>query len=98
MQMINVIWDRDFIENLANKKHRGFDHKSNDEKKVILRKLLIELIRRDKEDLKQYEENSLKFAGHDQNANRMLERKLGQQKNKILVKEKLLKIVEESGD
>lgn len=93
MQQINIIWERDFLENLAGKKHRGFDTKSESEKNEILKRLLSEFIRRDKEDLKQYEENSMKFAGHDQNTNRLLERKLGQQRNKIMVKEKLLGII-----
>ncbi len=96
MQRINLIWERDFLENLASKKHRGFQTRSEDEKNNILKKLLNEFIRRDKVDLEQYEENAEKFAGHDIKTKRMLERKLGQQKNKILVKEKLLEILEKS--
>lgn len=95
MQFINLIWERDFLENLAGKKHRGFQQKSDGDKNAILVKLLKEFIRRDNEDLKQYEENSEKFSGRDEKTNRMLERKLGQQKNKITVKEKLLKILSE---
>ncbi|MEQ9232351.1 MAG: DUF349 domain-containing protein [Cyclobacteriaceae bacterium] len=95
MQLINVIWERDFLEGLAGKKHKGFDVKTDEEQARIMVKLLKEFLRRDLEDLKQYEENSEKFAGHDQNTNRMLERKLGQQRNKITVKEKLLEILEE---
>ena len=94
MQLINVIWERDFLENLASKKTRGFNHLPDEEQRAIMRKLLQEFIRRDKEDLKQYEENSMKFSSHDQRTNRMLERKLGQQRNKITVKEKLLSILE----
>ena len=96
MQLINLIWERDFLEDLAGKKNKGFRLKSELEKTSILKKLLFEFLRRDKADLLQYEENSDKFAGHDKNTNRMLERKLGQQRNKITVKEKLLAILEKN--
>lgn len=96
MERINLIWERDFLENLAGKKNRNFDQLGEEAQSVILTKLLKEFISRDKLDLVQYEENSEKFAGHDQKTNRMLERKLGQQRNKIVVKEKLLKIIEDS--
>ena len=92
MQLINMVWERDFIENLAKKKFKGFNQKEESEKNQLLSRLLREFLHRDKEDLKQYEENSEKFAGHDQNINIMLKRKLGQQLNKITVKEKLLEI------
>ncbi len=95
MQLINVIWERDFLEGLAGKKHKGFATLPQGEQSGIMVKLLREFLRRDLEDLKQYEENTEKFAGHDQNTNRMLERKLGQQRNKITVKQKLLEILEE---
>lgn len=98
MQRINLIWERDFLENLASKKHRGFINMPEGEKNNILKKLLNEFIRRDKVDLEQYEENAVKFAGHDVKTKRMLERKLGQQKNKISVKEKLLEILENRED
>lgn len=96
MQLINLIWERDFLENLASKKYKGFHLKEEAEKRQIFCKLLKEFLRRDREDLKKYEENTEKFSGHDQNTNRMLERKLGQQRNKILVKEKLLEIMSEN--
>ncbi|MCP4457095.1 MAG: DUF349 domain-containing protein [Cytophagales bacterium] len=96
MERINLIWERDFLENLAGKKNRNFHQLEDASQAVILTKLLKEFIVRDRQDLVQYEENSEKFAGHDQKTNRMLERKLGQQRNKIVVKEKLLKIIEET--
>jgi len=94
MERINLIWERDFLEDLADKKNRDFRQLGDDARASILGKLLKEFISRDKLDLVRYEENSEKFAGHDQKTNRMLERKLGQQRNKIAVKEKLLKIIE----
>jgi hypothetical protein len=97
MQLINVIWERDFLEHLASKKTKGFHQLPEEEKRAIMRKLLQEFIRRDKDDLEQYEENSMKFAGNDQRTTRMLERKLGQQRNKITVKERLLAILEGDG-
>jgi hypothetical protein len=97
MQLINVIWERDFLEHLASKKTNGFHQLADEEKNLIMKKLLQEFIIRDKDDLIQYEENSLKFAGNDQRTTRMLERKLGQQRNKITVKEKLLSILERGG-
>ena len=93
MEKINLIWERDFVEDLASKKNRNFHTLDSGKKAEILKKLLMEFLRKDKEDLKQYEENAEGFAGHDQNTKRMLERKLGQQRNKITVKEKLLKII-----
>ncbi len=95
MERINLIWERDFLENLAGKKNRNFNQLAETEQSAILSKLLKEFIGRDKLDLEKYEENSEEFAGHDQKTNRMLERKLGQQRNKIVVKEKLLKIIED---
>jgi len=94
MQLVNLIWERDFLEGLASKKSKGFHLLEESAKAGIMKKLLQEFIRRDKDDLVQYEENSMKFAGKDIRTQRMLERKLGQQRNKIEVKEKLLKILE----
>jgi len=94
MQLVNLIWERDFLEGLASKKSKGFHLMEESAKAGIMKKLLQEFIRRDKDDLSQYEENSMKFAGNDIRTTRLLERKLGQQRNKIEVKEKLLKILE----
>lgn len=94
MQLVNLIWERDFLEGLASKKNKGFQHLGEAQQAAAMSRILKEFIRRDKDDLRQYEENSEKFAGRDPNANRMLERKLGQQRNKIEVKEKLLAILE----
>lgn len=95
MERINLIWERDFFENLAEKKNRNFHQLNAVARGEILIKILKEFIHRDKIDLIQYEENSEKFSGHDPKTTRMLQRKLNQQRNKIVVKEKLLEIIEE---
>lgn len=95
MQLVNIIWERDFLEGLAGRKHKGFHLLEPEKQAQHMKKLLVEFLRRDKQDLGQYEENTQKFAGHDKKTQQMLERKLGQQRNKIEVKEKLLKILEE---
>ena len=96
MERINMIWERDFLENLAAKKNRNFYQLGEGAQAKIISKFLKEFISRDKLNLIQYEENSEKLSGNDLKTNRMLERKLGQQRNKIVVKEKLLELIEET--
>jgi hypothetical protein len=94
MERINLVWERNFLEDLASRKTRGWDELPKSEKLEAMRRLLKDFIRRDKEDLMKFEDNIGNFSSHHRDADKMMERKLGQQRNKIAVKEKLLRILE----
>ena len=63
------------------------------EKKQLEIKILQELLSRDHEDLKLYTENSEKFSSASGGMNPMIEKKLNQQKTKVVMKENLLEML-----
>jgi hypothetical protein len=95
LDQTQVLMERDFIDKLARKRFKEFDRSDAEKKKTIRIGILRELISRDKSDLETFEENSAKFSSRAGDANDLIQRKLNQQKNKIEVKERLMKILKE---
>ncbi len=92
LDQVQLLIERDFLENLAKKKNKDFDRLDEDKRQAILTRLLSELLQRDEDDLTRFEENQENFSSHDPDTVKMVEKKLRQQRTKISVKKKLLSI------
>ncbi len=97
LELIQLLNEREFVIKLAYKRFPDFDKIEGDKKKSIKTGIINDLISRDKEDLKTYEENSANFSSHDGQMNKLVENKIKGQRRKIDVKSKLLEWVD-SGD
>ncbi len=94
LELIQLLVEREFVNKLANKRFPDFSSIEGSKKKTIRTGIIKDLISRDKEELKIFEENSSNFTTSDGKMNKMVEGKLKAQKRKITVKEKLLDWVE----
>lgn len=94
LTFISLLFERDFVLKIANKRFPNFPAMDRDRKKGIKRGILKDLIQRDTEDLKIYEENSANFSTSDGSMNKLVEGKIKGQKKKIEVKTKLLEWIE----
>ena len=90
MELIQLLNEREFVVKLANKRFPDFLKLDTDKKKSIKTGIIKDLISRDEEDLKTYEENSVNFTSSDGKMNKLVESKIKSQKRKIEVKMKLL--------
>ena len=97
LELIQLLNEREFVIKLANKRFPDFAKLDAEKKNSILKGIINDLISRDRDDLKIYEENSANFSSNDGKMNKMVENKIRSQKRKIEVKSKLLKWVD-SGD
>ncbi|WP_258105225.1 DUF349 domain-containing protein [Marinoscillum sp. MHG1-6] len=93
---MQLLKERTFIQGLARKKRSNYSELSEKEQADIQIKLLEDLLRRDKEDLKQYSENAEKFATASGQISPLVEKQLHQQKSKVAVKEQLLALLKKS--
>ncbi len=86
-----LIAERDFIEKLAGNRFQDFKSLTEDKKQSIKVGILKELLSRDKEDFAKFEENQANFSAGNHEMQQLVDKKIHQQKNKIQVKEALLK-------
>jgi hypothetical protein len=83
--------EKNFLHNLANRKFRDFEEKPAHEQKKLKIQLVNELIERDRAELETYETNMEKFQSQDRSVSRMMDNKLTQQRQKIRIKEEILR-------
>jgi len=95
LDQTQMLMEKDFVDKLAKKRFPNFDKTDATKKNTIRTGVLRELLSRDKSDLETFEENSEKFNSRSGDTNDLIQRKLMQQKNKIAVKERLLKLLED---
>lgn len=95
LEWIQLLLERDFINNLASKRFKDFHKLDGEKKKSIRLGIVKDLITRDREDLKTYEENSANFSSYDGKVNKMVVGKLKNQQRKIHIKEKLLEWIKD---
>ena len=93
---IQLLMERDFLEKIAQKRFRDFSTMEPSKKKTIRIGILDELIRRDKEDLEKFMTNAENFSSHSRSTPDLVEKKLAQQKTKVEVKMKLLKMLKDA--
>ncbi len=94
LELIQLINEKEFITKLANKRFPDFEKLEAEKKKSIKIGIIKDLISRDEEDLKTYEENSTNFTSSDGKMNKLVESKIKGQKRKIDIKSKLLEWVD----
>ncbi|WP_424963233.1 DUF349 domain-containing protein [Ekhidna sp.] len=90
LELIQLLNERAFVIKLSQKRFPDFSKLEADKKKSIRKSIINDLISRDQEDLKIYEENSANFSSADGKMNKMVENKIRSQKRKIEIKSKLL--------
>ena len=90
LEWIQLLTEREFINDLAVKRFKDFLQLDKEKKKNIRTGIIKDLIARDKQDLKTFEENSANFSSADGNFTRIVEGKIKGQQRKISIKEKLL--------
>ncbi|XOV91804.1 MAG: DUF349 domain-containing protein [Bacteroidota bacterium] len=90
-RFLQLISERDFLEKLANNRFPDFKKLEESKKQSIKVGILRELLSRDKEDFAKFEENQANFSPGNEEMRQLVEKKMSQQKNKIQVKETLLK-------
>ncbi|MEQ8240004.1 MAG: DUF349 domain-containing protein [Cyclobacteriaceae bacterium] len=93
LNQTQVLMEKDFVDKLARKRFNDFDKSDASKKNTIRIGVLRELLSRDKSDLETFEENSAKFNSRSGDTSDLIQRKLIQQKNKIEVKERLMKLL-----
>ncbi|MEP1034736.1 DUF349 domain-containing protein [Ekhidna sp.] len=94
LELIQLLNEREFVKKLSLKRFPDFSKLDLEKKKTIRKGIINDLISRDREDLKIYEENSANFSSPDGKMNKMVESKIRGQKRKIEVKSKLLEWVD----
>ena len=90
---IQLLKEISFLKSIASKRNKAYNTMEVAEKKQLEIKILQELLSRDHEDLKLYTENSEKFSSASGGMNPMIEKKLNQQKTKVVMKENLLEML-----
>lgn len=94
LDLIQLLNERAFVIKLTQKRFPDFSKLESEKKKSIRKSIITDLISRDQEDLKIYEENSANFSSIDGKMNKMVENKIRSQKRKIEIKSKLLEWVD----
>lgn len=94
VELIQLLNEREFVVKLSHKRFPDFAKLDADKKKNVRQGIIKDLISRDKDDLKIYEENSANFSSVDGKMNKMVENKIKSQKRKIEIKSKLLEWVD----
>ncbi|MEO9485677.1 MAG: DUF349 domain-containing protein [Ekhidna sp.] len=94
LELIQLLNEREFVIKLSHKRFPDFAKLTGDKKKSIRIGIIRDLVSRDEEDLKTYEENSANFSSNDGKMNKLVESKIKSQKRKIDVKLKLLEWVD----
>ena len=93
MNLLQMLSEMDFVQSQCRKQVSNFDDLNILEQNGHQVEFLKELIKRDEEELENYEANSENFSSRDSGANHMLDRKLAQQRNKIKIKQRLIAIL-----
>lgn len=94
LELIPILNEREFVEKISNKRFSDFPKLEREKKNSIRKGVLKDLMSRDQEDLKIFEENSEKFSSSDGKMNKMVENKIKGQQRKIQVKLKLLEWID----
>lgn len=93
MNLLQMLTEMDFVQSHCRKRVSNYDDLNVLEQNAHQVKFLKELIKRDEEDLDNYENNSGNFSSRDSNVNHMVDRKMAQQRNKIKIKQRLIAIL-----
>lgn len=89
-ELLFFIEERNFLHALCLKKKKGFENLSVSEQKKFKKQVLLDLIDRDRSELRTIELNFEKFRGQNEKMNRIMSKKVEHQKQKISIKEQIL--------
>jgi len=78
-----IVFEKAFVESLANSKHANFKEKTIQEQKNIKTHIIKDLIQRDEKELETIKENSENFTSSGSDFDMLLKRKIGSYKRKI---------------
>lgn len=87
---MDVVFEKSFLNRLAQSKYKDFDQKEPKEQKQIKTSILRDLINRDQRELETIKENSEKFRTHGDDFENILQRKINAYKRKVEVKNHIL--------
>ena len=90
LSQLQLLSEMDFVEKLAKRRNSNYDGLSVLEQNQVQVQILRELIKKEQEELGQFELNMERFNSRDQGADRMMNRRLSQQKDRIEVKKRLI--------
>lgn len=94
LELIQLLHEKEFVMKLAHKRFPDFSKLEKEKKQNIKKGIIKDLMLRDEEDLKTFEENATNFSSSDGSMNKLVESKINSQKRKVEVKAKLLDWVE----
>ncbi|MFK7952195.1 MAG: DUF349 domain-containing protein [Ekhidna sp.] len=94
LELIQLLNEKEFVLKLAHKRFSDFAKLAKEKKKSIKAGIIKDLIMRDEDDLKTYEQNATNFSSSDGSMNKLVESKINSQKRKVEVKTKLLKWID----
>ena len=89
-RLADIIREQYFVLQMTQNKNKDFDEKSDDKKMALLIQTIRNLLRRDQEELKSFEENMDKMHINKGSFVDMLESKLANQKDKVTLKKEML--------
>jgi len=90
LSQLQLLSEMDFVEKLAKRRESDYENLGVLEQNQLQVKILRELIKKEEEEVSQFEENIERFTSKDQGADRMMTRRLAQQKDRIVVKKRLI--------
>ena len=94
LELIQLLHERSFVLKITQKRFPDFAKLETEKKKRVRKGILQDLISRDMDDLKIYEENSANFSSNDGKMNSLVEGKIRSQRKKIEVKKKLMEWID----
>ncbi len=93
LNQLQLLSEIEFVERLCSKRFSDYDSLDEVEQNRLQVQVLQELIKKEEEDLSQFQLNMERFNANDPGAERMMNRRLSQQKNRIQVKKRLVTIL-----
>ncbi|MFY0689578.1 MAG: DUF349 domain-containing protein [Cyclobacteriaceae bacterium] len=89
-EQLNELQEKNFVDQLCRRRFKGYEEKQVEEKIIIKRRLIKELLERDNQELAQYELNTEKLKSSNEEVNKLIARKIKYQQQKITIKLRLL--------
>ncbi len=97
-QLADTLREQFFLEKIAINRDKNYEQKNSREQVRVKMKILKDLLYRDEKELQTFYENLQKVSAQKSSFNKMLDKKLIQQKHKIQIKKALLKSLKASLD
>lgn len=93
LSLLQLLSEMDFVQKLCTKRFSNYNDLGVLEQNELQVNILKELIAKEEQELSQFENNMERFNSRDEGAERMMNRRLSQQKERILIKRRLISIL-----